>query len=176
MAAALLDHHAADRAIVRSAGSTPAGEIHATVVQVMAEIGIDLSTEFPKPLTDDAVAVSDVVVTMGCGDVCPIDPAKRYLNWELPDPAGQPVETVRAIRDQSTPASSSSSPSWVPHPHSEDATPGGTGRTGRTGKGLAAGTGWNISGHGVRPAVPAAERSQMCSQDAGRSRRTGGTP
>lgn len=100
MAAALLDHHAGGAVHVRSAGSTPAGEINPAVMAVMAEIGLDLAGEFPKPLTDDVVRAADVVITMGCGDACPVYPGKRYLNWELPDPAGKPVEQVRPIRDQ----------------------------------------------------------------------------
>ncbi|MQA02598.1 MAG: arsenate reductase ArsC [Streptosporangiales bacterium] len=100
MAAALLDHRAAGRVTVRSAGSAPADQVNPAVVDVMGELGVDLSREFPKPLTDDAVRAADVVVTMGCGDACPVYPGKRYLDWELPDPAGQPVETVRQIRDQ----------------------------------------------------------------------------
>jgi arsenate reductase len=100
MAAALLDHHARGRVEVRSAGSTPADQINPVVIAVMDEIGIDLSKEFPKPLSNEAVEVSDVIVTMGCGDACPVFPGKRYLDWELPDPAGKGVEEVRAIRDQ----------------------------------------------------------------------------
>jgi arsenate reductase len=100
MAAALLDHHGAGRVRVRSAGSTPAVEINPAVVAVMDEIGLDLSKEFPKPLTSDAVEAADVVVTMGCSDACPIFPGKRYLDWELPDPAGKPVDEVRSIRDE----------------------------------------------------------------------------
>lgn len=99
MAAALLDHHAQGRVHVRSAGSTPADEIHAGVRGAMEEMGIDLSREFPKPLTDEVVSAADVVVTMGCGDACPIYPGKRYMDWELEDPAGKPVDEVRAIRD-----------------------------------------------------------------------------
>lgn len=99
MAAALLDHHAAGRVRVRSAGSTPAGEIHPEVREATAEIGLDISREFPKPLTDDAVAAADVVITMGCGDACPVFPSTRYLDWDLPDPAGKPLDQVRAIRD-----------------------------------------------------------------------------
>ena len=99
MAAALLDQHAAGRIQVRSAGSAPASEINPTVVQAMAERGLDLSREFPKPLTDEAVQAADVVITMGCGDACPVYPGKRYLDWELPDPAGQPLDIVRQIRD-----------------------------------------------------------------------------
>jgi arsenate reductase len=99
MAAALLDHHAAGRVHVRSAGSTPADEINPAVVAAMDEIGLDLSKEFPKPLTTEVVEAADVVVTMGCGDACPIFPGKRYVDWELPDPSGKPVNEVRAIRD-----------------------------------------------------------------------------
>jgi protein-tyrosine-phosphatase len=100
MAAALLDHHAAGRIGVRSAGSEPAERLNPAVVAVMAELGIDLSREFPKPLTGDAVEAADVVVTMGCGDACPFHPGKRYLDWKLDDPAGLPVERVRAIREE----------------------------------------------------------------------------
>ena len=99
MAAALLAHHAAGRVHVRSAGSIPADEINPAVVAVMAEVGLDLSKEFPKPLTDDVVAGADVVITMGCGDACPIYPGKRYLDWDLTDPAGLPIEQVRPIRE-----------------------------------------------------------------------------
>jgi protein-tyrosine-phosphatase len=99
MAAALLDHHARGGVVVRSAGSAPAETINPAVVQVMDELGIDLSKELPKPLTTEAVQASDVVITMGCGDACPIFPGKRYLDWELQDPAGQDVDTVRRIRD-----------------------------------------------------------------------------
>jgi arsenate reductase len=100
MAAALLDHHAVGRVHVRSAGSTPADEINPAVVQAMDEIGIDISKEFPKPLTDDVVRDADAVVTMGCGDACPVYPGKRYLDWDLPDPAGRSVEEIRPIRDE----------------------------------------------------------------------------
>jgi protein-tyrosine-phosphatase len=99
MAAALLDHHAKGRVHVRSAGSAPADQVNPAVVAAMDEWGIDLSQEFPKPLTDDFVRAADAVVTMGCGDACPIYPGKRYEDWELDDPAGQPVEVVRRIRD-----------------------------------------------------------------------------
>jgi arsenate reductase (thioredoxin) len=99
MAAALLDHHAKGKVHVRSAGSAPADRINPAVAAAMDEWGIDLSREFPKPLTDDFVKAADVVITMGCGDACPIYPGKRYLDWELDDPAGQPVEVVRRIRD-----------------------------------------------------------------------------
>jgi arsenate reductase len=100
MAAALLDHHAGGRLLVRSAGSTPASEINPAVIAAMEELGIDLSRQFPKPLTTEAVEGADVVVTMGCGDACPVFPGKRYLDWELADPAGKTVEEVRAIRDE----------------------------------------------------------------------------
>ncbi|GAA4862198.1 arsenate reductase ArsC [Actinomycetospora straminea] len=99
MAAALLDHHARGAVHVRSAGSAPADEINPAVREVMAELGLDLSREFPKPLTTDAVAAADVVITMGCGDACPIFPGKRYLDWELTDPAGKGIDDVRPIRD-----------------------------------------------------------------------------
>jgi len=99
MAAALLDHHARGTVAVRSAGSAPAETINPAVREVMAEIGIDLSREVPKKLTTDAVQASDVVITMGCGDACPVFPGKRYLDWDLTDPAGRPVEDVRPIRD-----------------------------------------------------------------------------
>ena len=100
MAAALLDRAAQGRVRVRSAGSTPADEINPAVVAAMDEIGIDISKEFPKPLTTEAVEAADVVVTMGCGDACPIFPGKRYLDWELTDPSGKPVDEVRPIRDE----------------------------------------------------------------------------
>ena len=100
MAAALLDRYAQGRVQVRSAGSTPANEINPAVVAAMDEIGVDLAAAFPKPLTTEAVEAADVVVTMGCGDACPVFPGKRYLDWELPDPAGKPVEDVRPIRDE----------------------------------------------------------------------------
>jgi protein-tyrosine-phosphatase len=99
MAAALLDHHARGKVHVRSAGSEPADQLNPAVVAAMAEWGIHLSREFPKPLTDEVVRAADVVVTMGCGDACPLYPGKRYLDWELDDTAGRPVEQVRAIRD-----------------------------------------------------------------------------
>jgi arsenate reductase (thioredoxin) len=100
MAAGLLDHLAGGRVRIRSAGSAPADEINPAVVAAMAEVGVDLSKELPKRLTDDAVRDSDVVVTMGCGDACPVYPGKRYLDWDLPDPAGRPLEEVRPIRDE----------------------------------------------------------------------------
>jgi arsenate reductase len=100
MAAGLLHHHAAGAVHVRSAGSAPADEINPAVRGAMAEIGLDISREFPKPLTDEVVQAADVVITMGCGDACPIYPGKRYLDWELADPAGQGIDAVRPIRDE----------------------------------------------------------------------------
>jgi arsenate reductase (thioredoxin) len=100
MAAALLERHADGRVRITSAGSTPADEVNPSVVQAMAEVGIDISAEKPKGLTDDAVREADVVITMGCGDACPVFPGKRYLDWELPDPAGRSVDEVRPIRDE----------------------------------------------------------------------------
>jgi arsenate reductase (thioredoxin) len=99
MAAALLDHLAAGRVRVTSAGSQPADRLNPAVVQAMAEIGLDLSHEYPKPLTADHVRAADVVITMGCGDACPVYPGQRYLDWDLPDPAGRDLEGVRPIRD-----------------------------------------------------------------------------
>ena len=99
MAAALLDQQAAGRVQVTSAGSQPADQLNPAVVQAMAEIGLDISREFPKPLTNDKVRAADVVITMGCGDACPIYPGRRYEDWDLPDPAGLPVGAVRPIRD-----------------------------------------------------------------------------
>jgi protein-tyrosine-phosphatase len=100
MAAALLEHHACGRVEVRSAGSAPADTINPAVVEVMAELGIDLAAAQPRRLTDDDVGAADVVVTMGCGDACPFHPGKRYLDWVLDDPAGQGPDAVRAIRDE----------------------------------------------------------------------------
>jgi arsenate reductase (thioredoxin) len=100
MAAGLLGLRSGGRIGVRSAGSAPADEINPAVAEAMTEVGVDLSQEFPKPLTDEAVRGSDVVVTMGCGDACPIFPGKRYEDWTLDDPAGQDLETVRRIRDE----------------------------------------------------------------------------
>ena len=100
MAAALLDRHARGSVRVRSAGSQPADRLNPAVVAVMAEVGIDIAREFPKPLTADAVIAADVVITMGCGDACPIYPGKRYLDWALDDPAGEPLAVVRRIRDE----------------------------------------------------------------------------
>lgn len=100
MAAALLDRHARGRVQIRSAGSEPASALNPRVVEAMREIGIDISREFPKLLTDDFVRAADVVITMGCGDACPIYPGKRYEDWDLEDPTGKDVETVRRIRDE----------------------------------------------------------------------------
>lgn len=100
MAAAWLTHMAGDRVEVRSAGSDPGEQINPAAVEAMAEVGIDISAEVPKILTLDAVKQSDVCITMGCGDTCPVFPGKRYLDWKLDDPAGQGVEAVRPIRDE----------------------------------------------------------------------------
>ena len=100
MAAGLLAHHAAGRVVVRSAGSAPADSINTSAVAVMDELGIDIGGEQPQKLTDGAVQASDVVITMGCGDACPFYPGKRYLDWEVPDPAGLSPEQVRPIRDE----------------------------------------------------------------------------
>jgi arsenate reductase len=100
MAAAWLSHLAGDRVEVRSAGSDPGDQVNPAAVDVMAEVGIDMSAETPKVLTIDAVRESDVCVTMGCGDTCPVFPGKRYLDWKLEDPTGQDIEAVRAIRDE----------------------------------------------------------------------------
>ena len=100
MAAGYLRHLAAEGIDVLSAGSQPAEAINPVAVEAMAELGIDLGAEHPKPLTDEAVRAADAVVTMGCGDACPVYPGKRYLDWDLPDPAGQDLETVRGIRDE----------------------------------------------------------------------------
>ena len=100
MAAALLERAAAGRIVVRSAGSAPGEEINPAVRAAMAEIGVGLDQAYPKPLTDDVVRAADVVITMGCGDACPIYPGKRYEDWELDDPAGKTVDDVRPIRDE----------------------------------------------------------------------------
>ncbi|MGW0999522.1 arsenate reductase ArsC [Streptomyces sp. NPDC002523] len=99
MGAAFLSHLAGDRVEVRSAGSVPADSVNPSVVEAMKEVGIDISAQTPKILTSEAVRSSDVVITMGCGDACPVFPGKRYLDWQLDDPAGQGVEAVRPIRD-----------------------------------------------------------------------------
>jgi arsenate reductase (thioredoxin) len=100
MAAGLLDQLAEGRVHIRTAGSDPADHINPAVVEAMDEVGVDLSKEFPKPLSDEVVKAADVVITMGCGDACPIYPGKRYEDWELEDPAGKDVDTVRRIRDE----------------------------------------------------------------------------
>ncbi|MEU3945836.1 arsenate reductase ArsC [Streptomyces sp. NPDC029526] len=99
MAAAWLTHLAGDRVEVRSAGSNPGDQVNPAAVEAMAEVGIDISKETPKILTIDAVRESNVCITMGCGDTCPVFPGKRYLDWKLDDPAGQGIEAVRSIRD-----------------------------------------------------------------------------
>ena len=100
MAAAWLNHLAGDRVEVYSAGSEPADQVNPVAVEAMREVGLDIATETPKVLTTSSVRAADVVVTMGCGDTCPFFPGKRYLDWELPDPAGQPIEIVRQVRDE----------------------------------------------------------------------------
>src|ERR671926_474675 len=100
MAAGLLKLRSGGRVNVRSAGSAPADEINPAVVEAMEELGVDMGEEFPKPLTDEVVRAADVVITMGCGDACPIFPGKRYEDWELEDPAGKDLATVRRIRDE----------------------------------------------------------------------------
>jgi len=99
MAAALLDARSGGGVHVRSAGSAPAGSINAVVVEALTEIGIDITKEFPKPMTDDVIRAADVVITMGCGDACPIYPGKRYEDWAVEDPAGKGIVSVRRIRD-----------------------------------------------------------------------------
>lgn len=98
MAAVLTEALSGGRVRVRSAGSSPARGINPTVIRAMAEWGLDVSCRYPKPITDDAVHASDVVIAMGCGDACPFYPGKRYLDWQVDDPAGQPLEVVRRIR------------------------------------------------------------------------------
>ncbi|WP_410575544.1 arsenate reductase ArsC [Amycolatopsis sp. cmx-4-61] len=100
MAAALLDHHAFGRVAVRSAGSQPKGEIPEIITAALRELHVPLEAAYPKPLTDEVLRASDVVVTMGCGDACAIYPGKRYLDWDIPDPAGEPLYRVRQIRDE----------------------------------------------------------------------------
>ena len=99
MAAGFLRHLGGDGVQVYSGGSEPASEVNAAAIDAMAEVGIDITTEFPKPWTDEIVRAADVVVTMGCGDACPLFPGKRYLDWVLDDPAGQSIDAVRPIRD-----------------------------------------------------------------------------
>ncbi|HUK96218.1 MAG TPA: arsenate reductase ArsC [Gaiellaceae bacterium] len=100
MAAGLVKLRSEGRVHVRSAGSAPGDEINPAVVEAMTEIGVDMSEEFPKPLTDEVVRAADVVITMGCGDACPIYPGKKYEDWELEDPDGKDIATVRRIRDE----------------------------------------------------------------------------
>jgi arsenate reductase len=100
MAAAFLEHLAGDRVEVRSAGTEPAGSVHPEVVEVMREAGLDLDHRRPRRLEDRAVRRADVVITMGCGDACPVYPGKRYEDWDLEDPAGKPLQAVRRIRDE----------------------------------------------------------------------------
>jgi arsenate reductase len=100
MAAGFLTELAGDQVEVRSAGSLPADQVNPVAVAAMAEVGIDIAGQQPKTLTTDAVRAADVVITMGCGDTCPVYPGKRYEDWDLPDPAGQPIDAVRPIRDQ----------------------------------------------------------------------------
>lgn len=99
LAGAILSHLAGDRVRVRTAGSAPAPAIRSSIVAVLDEVGVPIGAEFPKPLTDEVVRAADVVVTMGCGDACPVYPGRRYLDWDLPDPAGRPLPDVRALRD-----------------------------------------------------------------------------
>ncbi|MGW6316440.1 arsenate-mycothiol transferase ArsC [Streptomyces sp. NPDC055099] len=100
MAAALLAHRAGERVTVSSAGTPPAGDVEPGVAQVLVEAGVDLADAYPKPLTDEVVQAADIVVTMGCGDACPIVAGRRYLDWPVPDPDGAPIAVVRAIRDE----------------------------------------------------------------------------
>jgi arsenate reductase len=95
----LLDHYGKGRIRVQSAGSAPGDTINPAIAEILTERGLDVSQEFPKPLTDAAARAADVIITMGCGDACPVYPGKRYLDWELPDPAGKSVEEVRPIVD-----------------------------------------------------------------------------
>jgi protein-tyrosine-phosphatase len=100
MAAAYLHHVSGGRVHVRSAGSQPGDQVSPVATEAMAEVGIELVDSFPKPLTNDVVRAADVIITMGCGDACPIYPGKLYLDWDLPDPAGMPLDQVRPIRDE----------------------------------------------------------------------------
>jgi len=99
MALGFFCHLAGEDAVAWSGGSAPADEINPSAVRAMAEVGIDITGEFPKPWNEEIVQAADVVITMGCGDTCPIYPGKRYQNWDLPDPAGRPIDAVRPIRD-----------------------------------------------------------------------------
>ena len=100
MAASLLEHSWGDRVVVHSAGSAPGEVLNPAVVEAMAEAGIDITNRRPNKLTDEMAQQADVIVTMGCGDACPVYPGKRYVDWELPDPAGRPLDEVRPIRDE----------------------------------------------------------------------------
>jgi len=100
MAAALMAHHGEGRVVVHSAGTDPAQHLNPAVVEAMAEVGIDISAQRPRALTDEDASRADVIVTMGCGDSCPVYPGRRYLDWALPDPAGKSLEEVRLIRDE----------------------------------------------------------------------------
>jgi protein-tyrosine-phosphatase len=100
MAAALLSRSGEGRVAVSSAGTEPAEQLNPAVVAALAEVGLDISSEQPKPLLDEVAKRADVIITMGCGDSCPVYPGKRYLDWDLPDPAGRPIEEVRPIRDE----------------------------------------------------------------------------
>jgi arsenate reductase len=95
----LLDHYGRGRLTVRSAGSAPGDEINPAVGRVLTDRGLDVTKEFPKPLTDEAARAADIIITMGCGDACPVYPGKRYLDWDVPDPAGKTVDEVRPIVD-----------------------------------------------------------------------------
>ncbi|HEX4868069.1 MAG TPA: arsenate reductase ArsC [Acidimicrobiales bacterium] len=96
----LLDHYGAGRVVVRSAGSAPGEHINPAVAEILSQRGLDVSKEHPKPLTDAAAKQADVIITMGCGDACPVYQGKRYLDWDLPDPAGKPIDEVRPIVDE----------------------------------------------------------------------------
>ena len=100
MAAALMNHHSKGKVKVRSAGSEPASDLNPTVVLALAEIGLDISSEKPKQLATENIDEVDVIVTMGCGDSCPVYPGKRYIDWQIEDPAGKSIEIIRSIRDQ----------------------------------------------------------------------------
>jgi len=100
MAAGWMRHLAGDRVEVLSGGSDPASQVNPAAVEAMAEVGIDIAGQFPRPWTDEIISATDVVVTMGCGDACPVIPGTRYLDWELDDPAGKPVDAVRPVRDE----------------------------------------------------------------------------
>lgn len=100
MPAGWLRHLAGDRVAVFSGGSNPGEKIHPVAAEAMDEVGIDITNEYPKPWTDETLGAADVIVTMGCGDACPVLPGKRYLDWELDDPAGKPLDEVRPIRDE----------------------------------------------------------------------------